>query len=345
MQEGLARIAQDLVPLLRYQPCGGAPDAKAAASSWLGRRGLVPAPERLFIAAGAQAALHAIFSALARPGELILAEALAYPGARALAAQLGIRLAGLPMDRDGIDPDALAEACLRLRPQALYLTPTLHNPTGLTMPIARRIAITDVARRFRLAIIEDDAYGFIPAYAPAPFAALAPELSWHVASLSKSFGAGLRCAYVVAPDARAANSFAALAQTATLMASPLTVALATQWTEDGTGDAILRFIRKEAAARQAIAAEILPPDSFRSDPLSFSLWLPLPPPWTRAAFMARMRGMGLGLTASDAFTVAGDPAEAVRICLGGPASRNDVGAALAVMAQGLRQAEDQASRG
>jgi len=343
MQAGLERVSQDLVPLLRYQGFGGSPDAKDAASSWLGRRGLVPSQERLFVAAGAHAALHAIFSAVAKPGEIILAEAITYPGARSLAAQLGIRLAGLPMDGEGIDPEALADACVRLKPKALYLNPTLQNPTTITVPVARRMEIADVARRFKLTIIEDDAYGFIPAHAPAPFAALAPELTWHVAGLAKCFGAGLRCAYVVAPDARAAWSFAAAARATTIMASPLTVALATHWIEDGTGDSILRFIRKEAAARQAIAAEVLAPLSFQSDPLSFNLWVPLPSPWTRSAFVGQMRAMGIGIVASDAFTVEGDPPEAVRVCLGGPTKRPEIRSALEFMAHALMESPALAS--
>jgi DNA-binding transcriptional MocR family regulator len=306
MRAGLERVGQDLVPLLRYQGFGGSPDAKDAASSWLGRRGLVPSQERLFVVAGAHAALHAIFGAVAKPGEIILSEAITYPGARSLAAQLGIRLVGLPMDGEGIDPEALTEACATLRPKALYLNPTLQNPTTITVPVARRMAIADVARRFRLTIIEDDAYGFIPAHAPA----------W---------------------------SCAAAARAATVMASPLTVALATHWIEDGTGDTILRFIRREAAARQAIAAEILAPESFQADPLSFNLWVQLPAPWTRAAFVGQMRAMGIGIVASDAFTVAGDPPEAVRVCLGGPTKRPDIRSALEFMAHALAESPALAS--
>jgi DNA-binding transcriptional MocR family regulator len=68
----------------------------------------------------------------------------------------------------------------------------------------------------------------------------------------------LRCAYVVAPDVRVGWPFAAAVRAVSVMASPLTVALATRWIEDGTGDAILQFIRQETAARQKLAAEILP---------------------------------------------------------------------------------------
>jgi DNA-binding transcriptional MocR family regulator len=330
MQAGLAEVSRDLVPLLRYQGFGGSQSDKDSASIWLGRRGLIPVQERIFIAPGAHPALLGILGTLAKPGDTILSEAITYPGIRSIAAQLGLTLVGLPMDDEGIHPDTLVEASHRLKPRALYL-----NPTTLTVPVGRRTDIAEAARRLRLPIVEDDAYGFIPPHAPAPFAAIAPDITWHVAGLAKCIGAGLRAAYVVAPDAKTGWPFAAAVRAATVMASPLTVALATRWIEDGTADAILHFIRAETAARQRLAAEILSAGSYTADPLSFNLWVPLPPPWTRSAFVGHMRSTGIGLVASDAFTADGNPPEAVRVCLGGPADRAVVRGALEYMAHAL----------
>ena len=125
------------------------------------------------------------------------------------------------MDGDGVDPDAFADACQQETPKALYLDPTLHNPTTLTVPAARRAAITNVAREFGVPIVEDDAYGFIPDHGEPPFAAIAPDLTKHVAGLAKCIGARLRTAYVVAPSAQSAWPFAAMAA-ANVMASPVT---------------------------------------------------------------------------------------------------------------------------
>lgn len=127
------------------------------------------------------------------------------------------------------------------------------------------------------------------------------------------------------------------------MASPFTAAIATRWIADGTADAILRFIRTETTARQALAKEILPLDSFRADPISFNLWVELPPPWTRSAFVGHMRATGLGVVASDAFTVSGSPAEAVRVCLGGPITRDGVRRGLEFMAHALSESPELAS--
>jgi len=337
MRAGLEAVGRDLVGLMRYQPFGGGAADKEAASLWLGRRGLVPSQDRIFITPGAHPALTGILGILTRPGQVILSECITYPGIRAIAAQLNVSLIGLPMDRDGIDPDGFAAACRRLAPRALYLNPTLQNPTTLTVTPRRREEIAALARRAGVAIIEDDAYGFIPSPAPAPLAAIAPDVTWHIAGLAKCMGPGIRVAYVVAPDTRSGWAFAAAVRSATVMASPLTVALATRWIEDGTADVILRFVRAEAAQRQTIARQVLPAGAFRSDPVSFNVWLSLPQGWTRSAFTGHMRSTGIGVVASDAFATAASPPEAVRICLGGPASRDEIRNALEYAAHAMAE--------
>ena len=85
--------------------------------------------------------------------------------------------------------------------KAVYLIPTLHNPTTAVMPEARRREIADVARAHGLRIIEDDVHGLVPTDPPAPLATLAPELSYYLTSTSKTLAPGLRIAYVAAPPA------------------------------------------------------------------------------------------------------------------------------------------------
>ncbi len=335
MREGMSAVATNLIPLLRYQGFGGSGMDKEAAAAWLSRRGLVPSQERIFVTPGAHPALLAIFGLLARPGDTVLSENITYPGMRSIAAQLRLNLSGLPMDDEGILPDALADACERLKPKALYLNPTLQNPLTLTIPERRREEIAAVARRYHVPIVEDDAYGFIPLHGPPPLAAIAPDLTWHIGGLAKCIGAGLRLAFVVAPDTKAIWPFVSAMRTNNVMASPLNLALATRWIEDGTADAILRFIRAEAAARQQMVAGILPEGSYRADPISFNIWLPLTNGWTRSTFGSHMRSSGIGVVASDVFTVDGAAAEAVRVCVGGPISRERLRGALDFMAHAL----------
>jgi DNA-binding transcriptional MocR family regulator len=343
MQAGVEYVSRDIVSLLRYQGFGGTQADKDAASSWLGRRALVPAQERIFVSPGAHPALLGILTILAKPGDAIVCEAVTYPGIRSIAAQLGLKLIGLPMDDEGIDVEALTDACKKAKPKALYLNPTLQNPTTLTISDQRRRDIAAAARRFKLPIVEDDAYGFIPAHGHAPFAAIAPDLTWHVAGLAKCIGAGLRAAYVVVPDTRSTWPFAAALRSATVMASPFTVALVTRWIEDGTADTLLRFIRSETTARQKLVSEILPKGIYKSDPLSFNIWLELPTAWNRAAFVGHMRSTAIGVVASDAFTASGTPPAAVRVCLGGPIGRPRLAAGLEYMTHALTESPALAS--
>jgi DNA-binding transcriptional MocR family regulator len=123
------------------------------------------------------------------------------------------------------------------------------------------------------------------------------------------------------------------------MPSPVTVALATRWIVDGTGDALLAAVRRESIERQrladAILRKVLPPSRIRTNPIGFHLWVSLREPWTRSAFVGHMRSTGIGVVASDAFATAGVPPEAARVCLGGPPDRVAVRSALEFMAHAL----------
>ena len=333
MREGLDYVGANLVSLLRYQsPTGGDKD-KIAASSWLSMRGMVPKLERIAVTPGAHPTMVAILSLTTEPGDTVLCEAITYSGFRGIAKLLRLNLVGVAMDGKGILPEALEDAIRKHRPKMLYLNPTLQNPTTITMPTDRRLAVADILNEYRLAAIEDDAYGFIPPKAPAPLAVSAPDLIWHIGGLAKCIGAGLRLAYTVAPSGKDAFALTQALKAASGMASPISMALATHWIEDGTADGIRRFIRAESAARQTIAAKTLAGFDFVSDPYAFNIWLRLPERAAgRAELMGRLAGRHLGVMPSDAFTVAGTPQEALRICLGGSITRDELVAELEFLA-------------
>ncbi len=267
---------------------------------------------------GAHSALFSVLGQVARPGDTICAERITYPGIRALAAHLGLRLVDLPMDRHGVDPDAFAAACTKVAPKAIYLNPLLQNPTTATLSRTRREAIIAVARRYAVSIIEDDAYARILPGTAAELRRTRAEITYYVAGVAKCLGAGLRLAFLVTPSARSALPVAGALRAATVMASPISTALATRWIMDGTAEAIVQFVREESAARQRIVASLLPAETYTADPHGFHVWITLPDGWTRSAFASQGRSAGLGVVGSDPFCVAGTPPEAVRLCLGAP---------------------------
>jgi DNA-binding transcriptional MocR family regulator len=125
-----------------------------------------------------------------------------------------------------------------------------------------------------------------------------------------------------------------------VMASPITAAVATRWISDGTADMILRFIRAETMEREKIAARALEPGSYLSDPLSFNLWLPMRNGWTRSAFVSHVRSTGLGVIPSDVCTASGSPPEAVRVGLGGPVTRPQIQRGLEFISHALDAGPD-----
>ncbi|MBK1838588.1 PLP-dependent aminotransferase family protein [Azospirillum sp. YIM B02556] len=347
VSRGLAQAMERLDPqaLLRYQEAGAGlqtgEEDLAAGARWLGRR--LPdlragdAAGRIVVCPGTQSALLALLCMHTRPGDTVCTEELTYPGFKAIARQLGLRVVGVAMDGDGLDPDALRAAVAAHAPKLLYCTPTLHNPTTATLPAERRAAIAAIARSHNLPIVEDDIYGVLPQDAPPPIAAVAPDVTFHVVGLAKCVAPGLRIAYVAAPDARQAARLAA-AQRATILGTPpIPAAVATQWIADGTADALLAAIRAEASVRQRMAREVLPHASMAAHAEGFHLWLSLPPGWTRGEFAAHLRGHGIAAAVSDVFLTGGTAPEALRICLGAPVGRPDCRRMLETLADALDQ--------
>jgi DNA-binding transcriptional MocR family regulator len=336
LQAGLAGLG-DLQSLLRYQDFGGAPEARAAGARWLSPRLPGVGPERLLVFPGAQSALLGVLSTYTSPGDVVCCEALTYPGFKGLARQLGLRLCGLPMDEEGLDASALEEACARFAPRLLYCNPTLLNPTTATISLRRREALIAVARTHGLLILEDDAYGALPLDPPPALAALAPDITFHVSGLSKCVGAGLRVAYLISPEPRHAARLSSALRVTAVMASPLTAAIATAWINDGLAQAVLEGIRAETAARRDIAARTLPAAVGKSAQEAFHLWLRLPEGWERHAFESALRSMGIGVAVSDAFAVTAPAPEAVRVSLGGAATREEIRSMLEILADALVQ--------
>ena len=179
-------------------------------------------------------------------------EQVTYTGVKAIASLLHLQLRGLPLDGEGLIPEAFEAVCREHAPRALYCMPTLHNPTGRTMPVARRQALVEIAARYEVALVEDDVYGFLPADPLPPLAALAPSIAYYITSTSKSMAPGLRVGYVVAPETRV-ERVAGVIRASTWLVAPLLAELASEWIERGEADAMVGWKREETLARHAAA--------------------------------------------------------------------------------------------
>ena len=336
LQESAARLmsAAPLSDLMRYQDFGGSARDRSVAAQWLGQWLPDARPERVLVAPGIHAVLLALVSVLVKPGRSLCVESLAYPGIKAIAAQLGTQLLPLAMDDKGLLPDAFEVACKSSAAGALYLCPNLHNPTTATLTIRRREQLADIALRYSVAIIEDDAYGMLPQAVPPPLAELAPQLTYYVSGMSKWLGAGLRTAYVLSPTAAAHQRMAGALRAMTVMASPWLNTLVTGWLDEGQGHAVLAAVREECAARSAITRQVLGPLGVRCQPHGFHAWLPLPEvesPVT-SEWAMRLQDLGIAAVSSHAFSTDREPPAALRLCMGGALTRDDCARALQAVA-------------
>jgi len=314
----LAR-ARDFRSLFDYLPHQGLARHRELAREWMGPR-YAPAAEHIVICHGAQHALALALSLAARRGDTVLAECLTYTGMKALAAYHGFNLAGVDIDREGLRPDALEEACRRTGARVLYAMPTLHSPTATTMSEARRAAIAEIVERHDLLVIEDNVYNFLAPAAPAPLAALLPERCFYVTSLSKCVAPGLRVGFVV-PPARYLDRLVLAVRATSWMATPVAVEAGCRLIENGMLGRLVEQRRAEAARRRRLALDLLGEyldAQATGEAAAFHLWLPLPPERPAIEVVAAARRRGVALTPPEAVAVDERSPNGLRLCLGGP---------------------------
>jgi DNA-binding transcriptional MocR family regulator len=341
LAEAAAQVAAqaDFGELLRYQPHAGMHAHRAAGAAWLRRSGVAADADRVVVCSGGQNAIALSLMATATAGDTILVEELTYPGLKVAAAMLGLKLHPVAMDAHGVIPDALEAACRAAgAARAFYTTPTLHNPTQAVLPEGRRREVLAIARAHRLAVIEDDVFGFLCADGPPPLAALDPEQVIYATSLTKSVAPGLRVGYVTAPRHLLDRVTQAI-RAVSWMTSPLTAELARALIESGAAEDVARRHREEVAARQAVATEILGANAAGMPDGASCVWLRLPEPWRRESFAAELLRRGVKVVPADVFIVGrGQAPQAVRVSLTSP-SRADLRRGLEAIAELLASPE------
>lgn len=186
---------------LAHPPANGLPELREAIVHYLHlSRGIVCRPEQVFICAGYQALLELVINALLQPGEAVWLEDPGYPVTGPLFKAAGMQMIPVPVDEEGMDINAGITA----RPDArmAVLTPTHQSPRGVTLSLARRMALLDWATRHAAWIIEDD-YDSECRYYGKP---LPPLKSLdrqgrvlYAGTFSKTLFPALRMAYLVVP--------------------------------------------------------------------------------------------------------------------------------------------------
>ena len=160
--------------------------------------------KEMMICNGSQEALYMISQLLLQPGDKVAVEQLGYPPAWAAFERAGAELIAIEQDERGIDPVHLAKVLAEGDVKLLYLTPLHQYPTTVSLDIARRMKIYQLAVQYGVAIVEDD-YDHEFHYDSQPIAPMAADdpagLVIYISTFSKIMFGGARIGYVVADNA------------------------------------------------------------------------------------------------------------------------------------------------
>jgi 2-aminoadipate transaminase len=163
----------------------------------------VPAePENILLTNGSQQALDLIGRVFLGRGDTIFTGQPTYLGALQAFKVYRPNIVGIPVDRQGMNVDALEEALKKEKPKFIYVLPNFHNPMGVTITLERRIKLVELAGRHGVPIIEDDPYGELRFEGEdlAPFIVLHKENVLYLSTFSKILAPGIRLGWVVAPE-------------------------------------------------------------------------------------------------------------------------------------------------
>lgn len=307
----------DLTSLLTQDPPGGRRADRETVADYLHTVGIDVGGDNVLIASGAQHALDAVIAGVVPAGQAVAVDALTYPGMKLIADSRRVELVPVAVTPTGTDVDALDAVCRSRAVAAIYLMPTLHNPLGFVLDPQARTRIADIARRHDCLLIEDSTYAFLEPNAPPPLHVLAPERTFYVGSLSKNLATGLRFGYVVAPDGQV-NTVNRVLRASHWGTSSIVTALATRLLADGTVGRLQEQRRDDARRRQVIAIHELADLGYQAHPCAYWGWLTLPDD-VRADIVAhRLADSGVLVSTADAFAVAPNPPNALRIALANP---------------------------
>ncbi|HEY4293080.1 PLP-dependent aminotransferase family protein [Luteibacter sp.] len=319
---------------LTYPDPSGPLAARQSVARWLQRvcgHGPVD-PSLITLTNGTRHALALALLATEQWEPAVLVEERTYQGLRAMAQEMGVRCIDVAMDQHGMRPDALARSKKFGAATAVYVQPTLHNPTTATMPFSRRMEIAAVAEALNLLIIEGDVYSPLAWHGQPPlppFSAIAPHRTVHAGGIGKILGPGLRMGWLVHPDAKLHGLVAGTIERQLDGLPSLWSSVVGRMMDDGTVDTLLDRLANAMKERAAIARKVIGPDLVTSG-ASLHAWLPCAATTT---LERRLLARGVRVASSKRFVGSRRHADGIRLALGAEENIERLEEALRIVAE------------
>lgn len=278
----------------------------------------------LLVTSGCQQALDLLQRVLAPSGTTVVVEDPVYHGLKNVFERSGVRLIGIGVNDDGIDLEQLARVCAVERPRLVIVTPDFQNPTGVSMPIRSREAITGIAREFHATIIENDIYRELRYSGEAAPSIKQLDESGStilIRSFSKVAFPGLRVGWVTAP-ARVIGELVQARQWCDLHTDHLSQAIMLRFAQSGRLATHIRRMRN--AGRERLKAVLQACERYLPDGSEFTrpdggmnLWVRLPQGMDATQLLTRAEREGVSFVPGWQFGVMHRDAETLRLSFGG----------------------------
>lgn len=160
--------------------------------------------DSLIISSGAQQVMDLATKALCDLGDTVICECPSFIGSLNCFRSYGCKLAGVPVEADGMNIEALEETIKNAHnPRFIYTIPNFQNPSGATMSLKKRKAVYELAKKYNLLILEDNPYGDLRVSGediPSIKSFDEDGIVIYAGSFSKLLAPGIRVGYIVAPS-------------------------------------------------------------------------------------------------------------------------------------------------
>jgi GntR family transcriptional regulator/MocR family aminotransferase len=288
----------------------------------------------VLVTRGSQMALDLIGRSLLEPGDVVAVEQLGYPNAVNVFRRAGATVVPIPLDRHGLDVDALIALSRQQRVRLVYVTPHHQYPTTVTLAPTRRLALLEHARRERIAIVEDD-YDQEFHYDGRPVLPLASNDPHgnviYVGTFAKILAPGLRVAFVVAPHSLVERMSAERALIDRQGDAILECAVA-ELLEDGDVQRHVRRMRRVYHARRDAFCDVVERElgqvlTYQRPPGGLQIWADVAPDVGLELWQQRAKERGVLFQIGRQFTLDGAAVQNVRL---GYAFTNEKESALAL---------------
>jgi 2-aminoadipate transaminase len=189
---------------LQYSTTEGHLPLREYLAESMAKYGIWVEPSNILITNGSQQALDLIGKLFVEPGSCVCTSEPTYLGALQAWTAYQACYRTVPQDDQGMLVDMLPEIIgSHDIPRLVYVLPNFHNPAGTTLPLSRREALVEIARKHDLVLVEDDPYGELRFEGEniTPIFRLAPERTIYLSTFSKTLAPGFRLGWIVAPKA------------------------------------------------------------------------------------------------------------------------------------------------